>query len=1202
MARVILIETTPRRGADAVDVPLYLAGGGERAYTHKGRNDWRAGVATDPRFVTAIGFGQKGWTGGAIPQVGAIGFFPSDPALRDELAGYLWEGSPITVYSGDDSLPDPAWTVEMSGTIASSTIADGRLTLAVADLAKSLDVPLLKARFAGTGGLEGIAEAEGRIKRRTFGEAYNIAGEVLDKASNVYEFGDPAFPWQAFLAVKDKGRSGPMTVLAWQGSALATLNALKAAAPPSGGAVVAPSIACVKWWTVPSGPLTADVQGEVGAGYVNTAAAIAERVLQAANGPALAAGVLAAMNAERPAKMGLHISDDGETAAAALDRLLSPVSLFWSLEPAGVVRIGEFEFGAPVEAVDSIGQIERLETFKPITSRRVGYLANNHVHGDGEISAAVLLSDVAGAGALAGLDKVVVGSGGQLYREDGTTRLTQAEIRTIEGTAGAIFGQGALATANAADFGTQVTGVGKPEPGATLGADINGNVRDSSTGALLTRAQLLTALGIASGIFGQGSLATLSEVTSAEIRAGIISDNLVPNPLYVDGAAKWSAVGGTLVSVGGSAPAPKAMQFPHNVSAGLYANGGQPIPILAGTRRLHLSAWIYNDFILGPGILAAQCRSVSGAILGNPSVSAAVPSANGWHHVGEWIDLPVGTATAMLYWERAPVSDPSHFSYVVGLRGAATAPGATLGADINSNIRDSGNGNALLSRSQLLTSLGVASAIAGQGAFATLSNAAYGSPLLTGFGELASLGSVYFGSPYLLEASGGSQASIAAFKTALGIAAGILGQAAIATDADAVARILAMRGDNFVRNSDFGEGSAHYFFGNGGIYGALPAGAPSANGFVMPAAASGPYAYVNNRVAFAFGGRRIWASANIRNDGAAATFRLGAEAYDAGGALLASLFSDHVLATSAGGAFSVVSGSMNLPAGTAKVIGYVQRLGTNAGGPAYATFARFAATQAGGDVTAEAQIVVVPPATQTFNADHLGVIPADQFPRTIAPKVTRGGVDIRTQAGTSYAITTTGVTATGDNAAGSATKGQISITGTTGGWIDLVVTVDGVPQPAVRTLVERKLADPPATGAAGATSAQDSSLTNVSTTYAAISDVLTVRAPASGAISLSAPLSFQRVSTTAGTTSAWGKWQWRAVGGTFADVAAEIASTQNAVTAVAPGEPVEQYSGALSVNQSKTGLTAGVDYEFQLLARSSNAVISFPDGFARASQ
>lgn len=391
MARTVLIEASPRRASDGAAIDVRLAGGGVRPYTHRGFVDWRSGVTSDTRFATDLGFDQSGWTGGSIPQTGTIAFYPADKAYLSELASHLWIGAPITIRGGDDELLTPAWILELSGTVAAMNVREGALSIVVADLGRKLDDRALKARFAGTGGLEGIAEAEGRYKRRSFGRVHNVEGRVLNKAANIYEFGDPAFPLQAFDAVRDKGREGPISAIA-EPTAQQTYDALVASTPPAGGAVVAPSIACVKWWTQPSGPLTADLLGEIATGatpndYSENPIRLAKKLLATVpGGPAITGGVA---EAARAIVCGLHIDDD-ETIAEALSRLLLGVSLTWVLEPAGGILVREISFASPVETVPIVGTVERVTSYRPVKSRKVGYMRNHRIHASGEISAAVL--------------------------------------------------------------------------------------------------------------------------------------------------------------------------------------------------------------------------------------------------------------------------------------------------------------------------------------------------------------------------------------------------------------------------------------------------------------------------------------------------------------------------------------------------------------------------------------------------------------------------------------------------------------------------------------------------------------------------------------------------------------------------------------------------------------------------------------------
>ena len=116
--------------------------------------------------------------------------------------------------------------------------------------------------------------------------------------------------------------------------------------------------------------------------------------------------------------------------------------------------------------------------------------------------------------------------------------------------------------------------------------------------------------------------------------------------------------------------------------------------------------------------------------------------------------------------------------YLTGFNVMATLANLPFGSQYL--LESSGGASATLNNFK--TILGVAASITGQGAFATTNTAAYGSSLLTGFGTLASLANLAFGSSYLLESSGGSSASLANFKTILGTAAGITGQAPAATD------------------------------------------------------------------------------------------------------------------------------------------------------------------------------------------------------------------------------------------------------------------------------------------------------------------------------------------------------------------------------------------------------------------------------------
>lgn len=387
MSEICFITALPRVIATGAETPIRLAGGGSDTPYRLAGNDYRAGVVEMPRFRAAFGFDDNGWTGGTIPTSGALGFMPGDSALVTALMAHYWRDAAITVDAGDEK---GALSRRLTGTVADIASSEGQISLALADPSKLIDKPLLGAGFAGTGGIEGASEATGRPKRRSWGLVFNVELQLLDKVNNIFEAGDPSKPLHAFDAVRDKGRAGSMVVLAWQGSIAATFAALQASAPAQGGCVAAPSIACVKWWTIPAGPLTADIRGENAGGYVETVVGIAAKMLAAVAGPAI--HDQAAAEALRPAVCGVHVASPTDTVAQALDRLFLGVSLFWVLKPDATIRIGEWAWKAPVASFEAefIGR-ERL--LPPVKSRIVGYRRNHRVHSDSEISAALLLSD-----------------------------------------------------------------------------------------------------------------------------------------------------------------------------------------------------------------------------------------------------------------------------------------------------------------------------------------------------------------------------------------------------------------------------------------------------------------------------------------------------------------------------------------------------------------------------------------------------------------------------------------------------------------------------------------------------------------------------------------------------------------------------------------------------------------------------------------
>lgn len=391
MADVILIEATPRSLGDGAPVTVRLAGGGaDRPYHYAGAH-WRAGVAALPALARSLAFDGVTLGGGGVPTSARIDWRPATALALAEMASLYWIDAPVTVRVGPegDALPP----IAVAGLVLAAPVEAGTLSIALADQAADLKRPLLVDRFAGTGGIEGPTDMAGRIKPRAWGRCFNVRGWLLDKTANVWCFGDPARPWQAIDAVRERGvAADPVHQLAWQGSVAATFAALRDAVAPEGGCVVCPSIACVKWWTRPTGDLHIDLRGETTGGYVETAAEIAQRVVAARSALAFAAGAVAAAAAARPAPVGLLVADESTTAASAISGLLAEVSTSWLLD-AGAIDFRHWQWSAAVRQARS-HRVTRREVMKPVATRRLGWRRNCAPMQRSDLAESVLAKDV----------------------------------------------------------------------------------------------------------------------------------------------------------------------------------------------------------------------------------------------------------------------------------------------------------------------------------------------------------------------------------------------------------------------------------------------------------------------------------------------------------------------------------------------------------------------------------------------------------------------------------------------------------------------------------------------------------------------------------------------------------------------------------------------------------------------------------------
>lgn len=244
-------------------------------------------------------------------------------------------------------------------------------------------------------------------------------------------------------------------------------------------------------------------------------------------------------------------------------------------------------------------------------------------------------------------------------------------------------------------------------------------------------------------------------------------------------------------------------------------------------------------------------------------------------------------------------------------------------------------------------------------------------------------------------------------------------------------------------------------------------------------------------------------------------------------------------------------------------------------------------------------VVIDPFPDVVIYADSTGAVKTSLLPKDVGITASIGTSNVSTLGAWSRTAVN-GVTCTiGAN------TGILNITGFSGAevFVPISFTYAGVTRTGKVRIFRQDDPQTNTTGGAGGgsstggTTASTTTLgATTGTTYSAtaLSPVLQAKAGSNGKVDLSAIVDFRRTSTGSGTTTVAGKWQWRVVGGTFADVTAEVANEYGATTSGGgvSGEPLTQDPGRLNVPTSKTGLTNGTTYEFQFSWRRTGGINS----------
>ena len=315
-------------------------------------------------------------------------------------------------------------------------------------------------------------------------------------------------------------------------------------------------------------------------------------------------------------------------------------------------------------------------------------------------------------------------TGTNLYRTDGTTVLTQAEVLTVEGTAAAITGQGTLATKDGVAWATEVSG------------------RD----AFLTDGRIPTGLDSVGRNQVGINAGTGNAFSNTDILGTVNGTNIALNPEFLDGTTTgWngydnSGGGKVLISLVSEATAPNASGNILRISYdGTGTPNSNPTPGYGGAVQF------INDALNATGNSRSAPGFYSRGTTIIYSILAKIPvgyniefASNNFGSDGSffWMTSTAGTGGWQRYIGRQIIGTTGTFSSTAYLY-AVNGPNAAFTWDIakfdqiditSANRTFLGTGGltrqtgVAVSDSDAITALGTSAAIAGQGTLATKSS------------------------------------------------------------------------------------------------------------------------------------------------------------------------------------------------------------------------------------------------------------------------------------------------------------------------------------------------------------------------------------------------------------------------------------------------------------------------------------------------
>lgn len=407
-AWLYLLEATPRSYTPGdpygVPIPVYYATcEGEGPVLLNGHL-YRRRMRRPPSFSVNAFQGPVGLGGASIPGRGTIDLFLGDVERATDdgvmtvvnttehaLTTYTWDGAPLVVKRGLEGAAYGTFTTIFVGTCRHVTWDwdEGIFTIHLRDLGERLNVPIQRATYGGTGGVDGDASIKDQVKPLLLGAPRYVQPKLIDPVYQVYQIHSAGGSVENYTVSFVTGVFDAGTALGG-GTDTVSSTALYGASIPSGDYLTCLAEGLIRLGAPPEGVVTCHAQLVwLTAADIITHLVRRDGVLAASE---IATEWFDALNSVQPNTLGLALTEP-RTYASVLDEICATIGAFWTWTPDGKLKVERLNPPAPsnitIPATAIGNRLRRVETGVPPHRVRLGYARTWRPHTPAELAADV---------------------------------------------------------------------------------------------------------------------------------------------------------------------------------------------------------------------------------------------------------------------------------------------------------------------------------------------------------------------------------------------------------------------------------------------------------------------------------------------------------------------------------------------------------------------------------------------------------------------------------------------------------------------------------------------------------------------------------------------------------------------------------------------------------------------------------------------